>query len=268
MMSKYQYDLIESDNYYSIMKAIDKEGNEYTCYQIDRRANENTTFGKLFRKYIEIIGSLDHENIQKYIECVFEEENLGLIVEYQAYSFFAIFKSGKSFDEDSFRPIFVDLMKGIQYLHQNGIAHLDIRPESLFFCKEKKLKICNFINSEYIPENGQVSCPYGTNSYQAPEIFCKKPYCAEKADVWACGILLLSTLIGRNALKKGNDQEILQQISSLSIPKYLSGEVSDLLSKMINIDPSQRIPISKILSHNWCKSGATFLKSGPNRCFE
>jgi serine/threonine protein kinase len=84
--------------------------------------------------------------------------------------------------------ISIQLMTGLNAIHAEGIAHLDIRPSNLLvrLVSEKYfIKICDFSNSyETIPETFNVV----SASYRAPEIFNEEKWeCMEdvkKADIW------------------------------------------------------------------------------------
>lgn len=87
-----------------------------------------------------------------------------------------------------------DLCRGVLYLHLQGIAHLDIRPDNLVVDGERLL-IIDF--SESVQGLDEVEGFFGTVGYQAPEITGDKfnPF---KADLFSCGrtLQVLSNYLG------------------------------------------------------------------------
>ena len=106
-----------------------------------------------------------------------------------------------------------DLLCGIQYLHTNQIAHLDIKPENLLLFPSSKrrfiLRIGDFGLAKLLtPDkiyNGRSWD--GTPEYQSPEQLCKltmrtEDKIAQSADNWAVAITLFELLFGRQFLIK------------------------------------------------------------------
>mmetsp|Transcript_12192 Transcript_12192/g.10495 ORF Transcript_12192/g.10495 Transcript_12192/m.10495 type:complete len:138 (-) Transcript_12192:483-896(-) len=48
------------------------------------------------------------------------------------------------FDDILTRTIFHRIVEGVEHLHQNGLAHLDIKPENIVLTKEFEPKIIDF----------------------------------------------------------------------------------------------------------------------------
>ena len=81
-----------------------------------------------------------------------------------------------------------------------GVSHRDLKPENLLLTPDGKLKIIDFGNATVsINKDGSVKkmtkmC--GTPPYMAPELFGNNGYTGFRADVWACGCILVAMLAG------------------------------------------------------------------------
>lgn len=93
---------------------------------------------------------------------------------------------------------FKQLLYGIEYLHEKGVAHRDIKPENLLLDRNDNLKISDFGMATVFRLRGierTLDKRCGTLPYLAPEVL-EKPYHARPADIWSCGIVLVAMLAG------------------------------------------------------------------------
>lgn len=99
---------------------------------------------------------------------------------------------------------FKQLISGIEYLHSKGIAHRDLKPENLLLDEHDNLKVSDFGMATIYRLQGKERClekRCGTLPYVAPEVLLR-PYHAEPADIWSCGIILVALLTGGNFYRK------------------------------------------------------------------
>ncbi|CAD0093696.1 unnamed protein product [Aureobasidium vineae] len=111
---------------------------------------------------------------------------------------------------------FKQLLRGVDYLHNHGIAHRDLKPENIMLTRDGCVKIIDFGLSEIFSgphpsfrigmdvENFKVdrvrySQPaiFGSQPYISPEVMdAKDAYDPRGLDVWSCGINFLSMIFG------------------------------------------------------------------------
>ena len=97
-------------------------------------------------------------------------------------------------DEILQRTYFAQLINALEYLHMNGIAHLDIKPDNLLLAEDYQLKIIDF-DLAYKKED-LLLIGRGTMHYRSPELkagSCKKPMLS---DIYSAGILLFVMKFG------------------------------------------------------------------------
>lgn len=80
------------------------------------------------------------------------------------------------------------MIDGLEYLHNEGVSHLDIKPDNILLSKDFELKICDF-DLSYLEGDEKIKSN-GTKYFRAPELFFNHCSNTKKADIFSAGILL------------------------------------------------------------------------------
>ena len=207
---------------------------------------------------IEILSKLNHPNII-HVEKILEDEiNYYIIMEYcsDGELFDYIVKLEK-LDEIEAATFFYQLIIGVEYIHKENLAHRDLKPENLLLTKNHLLKIIDFGLCHDYNGTKLLKTKCGSPSYAAPEILKGFPYNGFKSDIWCCGIILYGMLCGYLPFDGDNNQEIFRQIVQCNpeYPPFLENDSIDLLSKILNDEPDDRITINQIKEHSFFIKG-------------
>uniref|UniRef100_A0A7S4UZR5 Protein kinase domain-containing protein n=1 Tax=Alexandrium monilatum TaxID=311494 RepID=A0A7S4UZR5_9DINO len=80
-----------------------------------------------------------------------------------------------------------DLICALVYMHQEGFAHLDVKPNNVLVSSGRG-KLCDFETTMHLPKSRRLFlCGIGTLGYRAPEVDRELECDATKADVWSLG---------------------------------------------------------------------------------
>ncbi|XP_039124202.1 3-phosphoinositide-dependent protein kinase 2-like isoform X2 [Dioscorea cayenensis subsp. rotundata] len=145
-----------------------------------------------------------------------------------------------------------EVVEALEYLHGLGLIHCDIRPENLLLTADGHIKIADFgcvrpdkdsritVPLNLLSENTQAFT--GRTAYAPPEIQNSSP-ASPGNDLWALGCTLYHMLAGASPFKDAFELLVFQRIISrgINIPEYFSDEASDLIDKLLDIDPSRRL---------------------------
>lgn len=109
---------------------------------------------------------------------------------------------------------FLQLMRGVEYIHEMGVAHRDLKPENLLLTTHGALKITDFGNGEcfrmaWETEPHMTAGLCGSAPYIAPEEYTDKEFDPRAVDVWACGVIYMAMRTGRHlwrVAKKDEDE--------------------------------------------------------------
>ncbi|XP_025054545.1 ribosomal protein S6 kinase alpha-1 isoform X4 [Alligator sinensis] len=144
------------------------------------------------------------------------------------------------------------------------VVHRDLKPSNILYVDEsgnpENIRICDFGFAKQLrAENGLLMTPCYTANFVAPEVLKRQGY-DEGCDIWSLGILLYTMLAGYTPFANGpNDtpEEILLRIGggkfSLKGGNWdtISDAAKDLVSKMLHVDPHQRLTAKQVLQHPW-----------------
>ena len=101
-------------------------------------------------------------------------------------------KNSPKLSETQIYEIFSQILKGLLFLHFNGIIHRDIKPENILFLNHtvnSPVKIADFSLADIFTGKKRFLIQCGTPGYMAPEILSGKTY-DEGIDIYSLGITL------------------------------------------------------------------------------
>mmetsp|Transcript_343 Transcript_343/g.317 ORF Transcript_343/g.317 Transcript_343/m.317 type:complete len:135 (+) Transcript_343:397-801(+) len=94
-------------------------------------------------------------------------------------------------DEVLLRTMFHQIIDGIEYLHDNDMAHLDIKGENVLIGKGFHCQLCDF--DFCFSEEGEKISGRGTPVFRCPELMDESKHIdPKKADIFSAGILLFT----------------------------------------------------------------------------
>lgn len=107
---------------------------------------------------------------------------------------------------------FKQLMRGVEYLHEMGVAHRDLKPENLLLTTHGALKITDFGNGEcfrmaWEKEAHMTAGLCGSAPYIAPEEYTEKEFDPRSVDVWATGVIYMAMRTGRHLWRLAKKDE-------------------------------------------------------------
>lgn len=124
----------------------------------------------------------------------------------------------------------VQLVSGVKFLHDHGVAHLDLKSDNLLLSSTGRLSIIDFSVLELCNRKTILRGFVGTQGCVCPEIAAEMPFSPFLADVWACGKLLNDMCNGACA----------------DLPLVLF--VLRQAQKLMNADPKRRPSLTDVLA--------------------
>jgi len=159
---------------------------------------------------------------------------------------------------DHYFHFYKQCIEGLSYMHDKGIAHMDIKLENLILdIPSRTLKIIDlgvarfFKKDQYFIDHIGM---YGTTAYMSPEQFTQR-YNPEKVDVWSCGILFYELVyfstpweIARKKDKDYYDYYYFFTTYDKLLPRLFNqSKYNELFYKTLHPNPNHRCTMSHIL---------------------
>jgi len=145
------------------------------------------------------------------------------------------------------------MIAGLSYCHRFNICHRDLKPENILMDRQGNIKIVDFGMAALQPANKWLTTSCGSPHYASPEVIQAKNYRGDRADIWSSGIILYAMLTGTLPFDSQNDnhKDVIQLVltGKYIFPEELSVHAKDLIWRMLQYDPRQRIPMKKMWEH-------------------
>ncbi|XP_052415311.1 striated muscle preferentially expressed protein kinase [Carassius gibelio] len=209
-------------------------------------------------KEYEILKSLRCERIMALHEAFITPRYLVLITEYCTgkeilYSLIERF----CYSEDDVVGFIVQILQGLEYLHNCRILHLDIKQDNIIVTNLNVIKIIDFGSAQRFNPLSlkKYSRELGTLEYMAPELL-KGDLVGPPADIWSLGVLSYIMLSGRLPFQDKDPKLTENKIhaakfDSTKLYPKVSQSASTFLKKTLNGYPWCRPTIKDCLNHSW-----------------
>ncbi|CAH1275338.1 unnamed protein product [Diabrotica balteata] len=214
---------------------------------------------KFLPREIEVVKGLRHPNLIRFLQAIETTHRVYIVMEYaENGSLLDIIRKDGHIDETRARKWFRQLVDAVEYCHDRGVVHRDIKCENMLMNAEWNLKMSDFgfARGNLKDKSGQnilseTFC--GSYAYASPEILKGIPYQPQHADVWSMGVVLFAMVFGRLPFDDSNYKELIKQVSNkVSFPKEpkISSSCRSLINKIL-APLKSRIRISGIRIDPW-----------------
>ncbi|KAG6008487.1 Serine/threonine-protein kinase ark1 [Claviceps pusilla] len=207
------------------------------------------------RREIEIQSNLRHPNVLQMFGHFHDNKRVFLILEFAGKGeLYKHLRRENRFPEWKAAQYIAQMASALRYLHRKHVIHRDIKPENILVGIHGELKISDFGWSVHAPNNRRKTM-CGTLDYLPPEMIkpgSSENYYNEKVDLWSLGVLTYEFLVGEAPFE---DTPVMTQRriarADMTVPSYVSHEASDLIKKLLVLDPEKRISLDQVQVHPW-----------------
>jgi serine/threonine protein kinase len=228
---------------------IDKKGEGEIQYVLKRLKNIQRI--ERFRREIEAIRNLSHENIVRLIDFNLEAEKPYLVTEYCSGGSLAEAKPFWQESPPQAFKLFRQVCTGVAYAHDRAIVHRDLKPDNIFLRTLEGPAVVADFGICYLEEDGTritlTEEAVGPRLFIAPELESGRvDVISEMSDIYSLGRLLYWLLSGGKIFSRERHREKRWDLKRLTGNVYME-HVNRLLDNMIVEDPAKRIHVGRVL---------------------
>ena len=212
---------------------------------------------KLLQTEQSFLSKLSSPHVVKYMgfDITNEDDHLlyNLFMEYLPRGTLRdeIYRQGGKLEETMIRRYTREILHGLEYLHENGLVHCDIKSSNILMGREN-VKISDLGCAKFV--GGVAGDEYsGTPVFMAPEVVRGEEQ-GFGADIWALGCTIIEMATGRNPWPEFDDPlSALYRIGFSDnlpeFPSWFSEKAKDFLGICLKRDPKQRMSASELMKH-------------------
>ena len=263
---------------YEIIKEIGQGGFSKVYLGKEKETGKEVAI-KVISKTVDLTDVIKEMQIQREFESPYivnilalaeRDTDLILVMEYVngGELFDAIIQHG-SFSENDAALLIQQVLIGIKVLHDHGVIHRDLKPENLLISVDDEghqtVKIADFGLAGLIDSQADMKKFCGTEGYAAPEIMKNTPYDAS-VDMWSLGVIVFILLSGFKPFDAESQSELYDLVVNADYeffsPEFddISDAAKDFISKLLKVEPSERMTVEQALQHPWLTGHAPAVK--------
>jgi p21-activated kinase 1 len=229
---------------------------------------------------LSIMKDCDPSNIVRYYNSYLRSDEVWLVMEYingMSVEHLVMEPPFRIESEDQIALVTRETIQAINYIHQMGFIHRDIKSANILISQQGEVKITDFGLST--PQNSDTnSALMGTVCYMAPEVALRDSGCNQALDVWSLGVTIFEMFKGVPPLFDMDPEEALHTLRRKDKPQipggfFVSDEIRDILQRCLDVDYTARASAADLLSHPFLtyacspdKLGAYVIMAMHSRC--
>ncbi|KAI4584275.1 hypothetical protein MJG53_007554 [Ovis ammon polii x Ovis aries] len=224
-------------SYGTVMKCKHKDTGQIVAIKIFYEKSEKSV-NKIAMREIKFLKQFRHENLVNLIEVFRQKKKIHLVFEFIDHTVLDELQHYcHGLESKRLRKYLFQILRAIEYLHNNNIIHRDIKPENILVSQSGITKLCDFGFARTLAAPGDVYTDYvATRWYRAPELVLKDTSYGKPVDIWALGCMIIEMATGNPYLPSSSDLDLLHKI---------------VLKACLQIDPAERMSSTNLLHHEY-----------------
>ncbi|KAL0915633.1 hypothetical protein M5K25_016066 [Dendrobium thyrsiflorum] len=221
---------------------------------LDQDAEKRESLEKQFKSEVSFLSRLYHPNIVQFIAASRKPPMYCIITEYMSQGTLRMYlhkKEPYSLSTETILRLALDISRGMEYLHSQGVIHRDLKSHNLLLNDEMRVKVADFGTSCLETQLRDSKGNMGTYRWMAPEMIKEKPY-TRKVDVYSFGMVLWELTTALVPFQGMTPVQVAYAASEKNLRPPLSTSCSPVLNNLIkncwSANPAKRPDFSYIVS--------------------
>jgi Protein kinase domain len=196
-----------------------------------------------FRREAQAAGRLTHPNIVGVYDYGETSDLAYIVMEHvDGPTLKTVLDKKERFPLDNIGRVMADTLAGLQFSHERGVVHRDIKPGNIMLTSQGQAKIADFgIARIEMSSMTQAGTMLGTPAYMSPEQFRGEAADA-RTDVYSAGVVLYQLLTGERPFE-GGLTAIMHKVLNTEppVPSQLAGSVPPALDTVVKTAMAKRV---------------------------
>ena len=155
---------------------------------------QNGEFDELLQEP-RLLAALDHENIVRIVTAEKADDYFFIVMEFvDGEDLEAKIQANESVELNLALDLSMQICSGVDYAHQQGVLHRDLRPGNVLITEDDRAKITDFGTSRFLEVADRASTVIGSPPYMAPEQFQGRAVFA--SDLYSVGVIMYEMMTG------------------------------------------------------------------------
>ncbi|NLC97958.1 MAG: serine/threonine protein kinase [Actinomycetales bacterium] len=196
-----------------------------------------------YLRELELLSRISHPNIVRLLAYDDEAAQPFLVLEYlDGPTLSKLIATDGHLEMHQFVSLAVELTSAIAYLHDEGFAHLDVKPSNIIMGAPAKL--IDLSLAMPLADAAALDHPVGTDEYMAPEQCLpgsnpgQRGLIGPASDVWAIGASLFRAVGGHRAWPQGGHPQL--NTPPRDLPEFVPPVIRDIIGQTLQTDPAAR----------------------------
>ncbi|KAG7466950.1 hypothetical protein MATL_G00147860 [Megalops atlanticus] len=214
------------------------------------------------RQEIGIMNCLHHPKLVQCVDAFEGKSDIVMVLEMISGGelFERIIDEDFELTEREVIKYMLQIVDGVQFIHKQGIVHLDLKPENIM-CVNKtgsRIKLIDFGLARRLENAGTLKVLFGTPEFVAPEVINYEAI-SYATDMWSIGVICYILVSGLSPFMGDNDNETLSNVTSATWDfedeafDEISEEAKSFISSLLKKDMKARLTCGQCLEHPWLK---------------
>ena len=159
-------------------------------------------WGERFRREAQVLARLQHPGIDTVQDYGQADDLAWLVMELVEGTILRVLMEGERLSPDKALGLVPPICEALQYVHERGIVHRDVKPENVLLDTEGRVKLVDFGLAKLSAGGGGANLTrsdqaMGTPRYMAPEQLERPQEVDHRADIFSLGVVFYEMLTGQ-----------------------------------------------------------------------
>ena len=204
--------VIGSGTYGKVFKGLNVYTKGLVALKRIRMEGERDGFPVTAVREIKLLQSLRHTNIVKLQEVMVEKNDCFMVFEYMSHDLTGLLNHPSfKLDLPQKKHLAQQLFEGLDYLHNRGVLHRDLKAANILVSSDGVLKLADFGLARFYAKRHQLDYTNRviTIWYRSPELLLGETQYTAAVDVWSAACVMVE-IFSRNAIFAGDGTELSQ----------------------------------------------------------